>query len=408
MGIVFKAFWTISKRDRPPPTESALFERDALLQLISLLDTGAEEMVDRVTELFMLYSRYVDLGEKERACCHELGLFERGVSFLGLDVSTPSSPPAPSDATAGDNMVITSAEPVHPDAPPPLPPKRRMRRTWTQKQQRPLRWLRAALFKLIRACDLSSYQDEGLRGHHNPYSLSQLPLNEEVGRIVFSDSLRKVFVREIVLPSLSGPPLSLEDTYTLCCCCSWNNSIYSNGLLTILSQMMQEVATDVKPLFPLLQRLLAIDDGLQQTRVARAICHPEDGLLAAIDGLKVDNSKRAYLIIKALVVMSQGNHHVAAVLAEAPAWKDIAKWLHATLRTEVKGYRSNDDDDEFYHDNRTVRRTASAEQTLEGALDIAELTETSIGPEVSSPAAEANSSEKGAEDDPMSNIEIFD
>jgi ubiquitin carboxyl-terminal hydrolase 9/24 len=372
MGIVFKAFRTISNRDSPGSTEAILFERDAAFQLFNLLDTGAVEMADRATELFMLYSRYVDLGETQRAICLEFGLFERGLAFLGLDVSLSTDPIADSVSGSGEEAATKLSDAANPDA-PPLPPKRWIRRTWNQNQQRPLRWLRAALFKLVRACDLSGHEDEGLRAMRpNPYALSQLPLSEDLQRVIFGEPLGTVFVSEIVLPSLSGSPLSVEDTYALCCCCSWNSTSYSHALYGGLSQLMQQPARDLKPLFGLLQRLLAVGDDLQQARVNRAVCDAEDGLLVVIEKFKAEHAKRAYLMVKALVALSQVNSNVAIVLAESAAWKGTVEWLRSKLRIEMRAYRSNDGDDDFYNDNRSVRRTASAEQTLEDALDITE------------------------------------
>jgi ubiquitin carboxyl-terminal hydrolase 9/24 len=388
MGIVLKALTNAIPSPQYPSIEIVAIEEAAASHLFRLLDTGAAEYCEHASELFTLYSRYIDLGDRQRAHCLNDGLFERGISFLvGPELFVvPNAAPTTAGADTSDASL------------PPLPPKRKF---WSFPQQRPFRWLRAALFKLIRGSDLTACCDPALQAPaSNPYSLpSSIPLRADIRQTVFTQPHSLILLQTIILPALSGStPVSLEETVSLCCCCAWGNTMFTQLLVTSILKVLASTEVDSNPIFTLMNRLLALDDGLQPLRIIAFVCDPElddCGVLPLILKLKsFANPKKAYLYTKQLVLMSETvpdlrkllqGHALKTTEPDNPnwtlnnaqqainingLWQTVVTWLENELATSYKGYRSNAETDAYSDDNGPLKRTASTDVTLEAAGNI--------------------------------------
>ena len=354
MGIVLKALANAVPSTQYPSAQIAAIEQAAASLLFRLLDTGAAEYCENTSELFTLYSRYISLGDRQRAHCLNDGLFERGISFLvGPELFAES----------------TTALRGAPDA-PAIPPKRK---SWSALQQRPLRWLRSSLFRLIRASDVSVCCDPAVQSHApNPFnSPSPISLRDDIQRIVFTPPHSLIFLNAVILPALSGFPVSVEETFALICFCSWGNASFTQLLVTAIINLLGTTEVDSTPLFTLMNRLFGMNDGLQTVRIRAFVNDPDlddNGVLHVILRLKsCGSTKKAYLHTKQLVLLSQSFPQVGKVLQSQTLWETVVTWLDTELQTAFKGYRSNAEIDAYTDDSGPVRRTVSTENTIEAA-----------------------------------------
>lgn len=375
MGIVLKALSNVVESDQYPLAKIVELEEAAASQLFKLLDTGAAEFCTNVAELFTLYSRYIDLGDRQREHCLNEGLFERGVTFLvGAEVGAQLFETTVADDSSSNNSTGNDGKELEPSttpsgSTPALPPKQK---NWTAVQQRPLRWLRAALLKLVRASDLFSCCDSDWETCDNPFSLSSLPIRNVLKTVLVKRPHKITFINAVVMPSLSGTPVSLEETFSFCCCSAWGNTLFSNLILVSVVNQLGAAEVDSKPLFTLVCRLLSMQDGLQDMRIGSFLNdeQADDGMLPLVVKLKESgNARRAYLYLKNVVILSDQVPRLRDILARQLIWKDITYWLNRELDSAFIGYTSNTEND-FYASDDVIRRTNSAEMTFDAALTI--------------------------------------
>ena len=353
--------WTVlSSNTATESSKMVDLEQQVAVELFKLLDMGASEYAANTAELFTLYSRYVDLGDRQRMFCIGKGLIERIVTFLlGAELGVALFPSA-AGANGGAAVEATTAV-VSGSAPTPKP------KVWDPLQQRSFRWLRSAMFKLVRGTDLTMLCDSGCEACDNPFSLSSLEMPSRLEKVLFDPTFLDVFVMQ----SLSnGTPVSREETFSFCCCIAWGNMLFSKLLISSVLSKLGNVEVDPKPLFTLVHRLLIMQDGLQETRIQTFLMDQETGggmLPLVVKFKQCGNARRAYLYLKSIVLLSDQLTQVRVALSSQPHWGELALWLDGQLASAYVGYTSNTETD-FYGNDDVIRRTNSAELTCEASL----------------------------------------
>ncbi|XP_070538663.1 ubiquitin carboxyl-terminal hydrolase 9X-like isoform X2 [Ptychodera flava] len=268
--IVFLAHFSQGDGPFPPPFPGQVIDSNATLSdhllqaVLSLLKKEVSEHGRHLTQYFLLFQMYANLGVAEKTQLLKLNV---PATFMLVALDEGPGPPI-------------------------------------KYQYAELGKLYSVVSMLIRSCDVSSRCQSSTTSNPpvpNPHGDQQpiMPIQPQVVEILFG---RASYVKKLIEDCNNQ-----DETVKLLRFCSWENPHFSSVVLSeLLWQVAYSYSYELRPYLDLLLQMLLLEDSWQNHRIHNALKGiPDDreGLFDTIQRSKNHYQKRAYQCIKCMVAL---------------------------------------------------------------------------------------------------------